>query len=441
MIAICMINIANAQQKNLPIPNLGKDAINHPLHENLPNHTTLKQKATNAITWNFDTIVDYDLKNLKYHRTTQSFDNFGNVLTQLSESWYNSTWINYDKYTYTYDANGNLLIELNEHIQVKNNKTTFTYDVNGNRLTQLHELWQNNIWENDSKTTFTYDANGNLLIELDESWENNAWINNLKSTYTYNVNGNLLTSLSEVWQNNAWLNSGNDTYSFDVNGNLLTEIDEVWQNNAWANNNKYTYTYDANGNYLTDLWEHWQNNSWVVYSKNTYTYDIDENLICILGESWENNTWLNANKFTFIYDTHGNSIAGKYEIWQNNNWLLYIGGNLGVYSSEGLIYDLGPIARYEAHFVSFTTGIIENNNKPINIYPNPATSKLTINLQQLTKLQNTTVSIYDVQGKLLLQQNITQPQTELNIASLAKGIYVVKINNDTNSMQSKFVKE
>ncbi|NVN95702.1 MAG: T9SS type A sorting domain-containing protein [Bacteroidetes bacterium] len=78
---------------------------------------------------------------------------------------------------------------------------------------------------------------------------------------------------------------------------------------------------------------------------------------------------------------------------------------------------------------------------PLNIYPNPATSKLTINLQQLTSLQNTTVSIYDVQGKLLLQQNITQPQTELNIAPLAKGIYILKVNNDTKSMQSKFVKE
>ncbi|NVN93664.1 MAG: T9SS type A sorting domain-containing protein [Bacteroidetes bacterium] len=89
------------------------------------------------------------------------------------------------------------------------------------------------------------------------------------------------------------------------------------------------------------------------------------------------------------------------------------------------------------------TGINELHNEKLalNIYPNPATSKLTINLQQQTILQNTTVSIYDVQGKLLLQQSITQPQTELNIASFAKGIYVVKVNNDKQSMVNKFVKE
>ena len=97
----------------------------------------------------------------------------------------------------------------------------------------------------------------------------------------------------------------------------------------------------------------------------------------------------------------------------------------------------------QANFSS-TQGINNNDslhNFSIIIQPNPATSKLTINLQQLTSLQNTTVSIYDMQGKLLLQKCITQPQTELNIASLAKGIYIVKVTNDTNSMQSKFVKE
>ncbi|MFZ4402296.1 MAG: T9SS type A sorting domain-containing protein [Bacteroidales bacterium] len=95
-------------------------------------------------------------------------------------------------------------------------------------------------------------------------------------------------------------------------------------------------------------------------------------------------------------------------------------------------------------FPDTTTLSIKNYEKiipNINIYPNPATSNVTINLQQLTHLQNTTVSIYDIQGKLLLQQNITQPQTELNIASLAKGIYVVKVNNNKQSLVSKFVKE
>jgi hypothetical protein len=97
--------------------------------------------------------------------------------------------------------------------------------------------------------------------------------------------------------------------------------------------------------------------------------------------------------------------------------------------------------RYEAHFVSFANGINENNSIPIHIYPNPASNKLTINLSQLKNLQNTSVSIYDIQGKLLLQQSITQPQTELTITQFAKGVYIVKVNNDKDTLISKFVKE
>ncbi|MFZ4740970.1 MAG: T9SS type A sorting domain-containing protein [Bacteroidales bacterium] len=173
--------------------------------------------------------------------------------------------------------------------------------------------------------------------------------------------------------------------------------------------------------------------------KSTNTYDANDNKLTELFESWLNNAWVNNGKYTYTYDANGNSSTGKFEEWLNNNWEMNSYGDLDVYSSKNNIFSLYQIARFEAHFVSFTTGINENSNKQINIYPNPATSNLTINLQQLTKLQNTTVSIYDIQGKLLLQQSITQQQTELNISSFAKGIYIVKLNN--NNMQSKFVKE
>jgi len=84
---------------------------------------------------------------------------------------------------------------------------------------------------------------------------------------------------------------------------------------------------------------------------------------------------------------------------------------------------------------------IKKSDLNIQIFPNPATNSLTLNLAQLKDIQNSTVSIYDIQGKLLLQQKIMQQQTELNISQFAKGIYIVKVNNDKETVQSKFVKE
>ena len=87
-------------------------------------------------------------------------------------------------------------------------------------------------------------------------------------------------------------------------------------------------------------------------------------------------------------------------------------------------------------------GIKENTqNNQLHLYPNPATNSLTLNLSQQQGLQNATVSIYDIQGKQLLQQNIVEPQTQIDISSFAKGIYIVKLQTDKEILQSKFVKE
>ena len=55
-------------------------------------------------------------------------------------------------------------------------------------------------------------------------------------------------------------------------------------------------------------------------------------------------------------------------------------------------------------------------------------------------LLNSILSIFDMHGNQVLQQAAKQPQTELNIANLAKGIYIVKVLNDNEIMVSKFIK-
>jgi hypothetical protein len=88
------------------------------------------------------------------------------------------------------------------------------------------------------------------------------------------------------------------------------------------------------------------------------------------------------------------------------------------------------------------SSVNENNSlkSGLLIYPNPASNKLSIYMQQ-NNLQYTTVSIYNIQGQLLMQQQIRQQQTELNISQFAKGIYIVKVQNEKETMVRKFVKE
>jgi hypothetical protein len=82
----------------------------------------------------------------------------------------------------------------------------------------------------------------------------------------------------------------------------------------------------------------------------------------------------------------------------------------------------------------------------IQVYPNPATDKITINLNNTSiSATNNTVQIVDYLGRVLLQQkaltNAGNTSLEFNINSLPKGNYVVVVKNEIESKTIKFVKE
>jgi hypothetical protein len=58
---------------------------------------------------------------------------------------------------------------------------------------------------------------------------------------------------------------------------------------------------------------------------------------------------------------------------------------------------------------------------------------------------NYVVSILDVTGKVVLQQanvsNNIQNKTELNVANLAAGVYLISVNQSGNVGQIRFVKQ
>jgi len=85
--------------------------------------------------------------------------------------------------------------------------------------------------------------------------------------------------------------------------------------------------------------------------------------------------------------------------------------------------------------------IDENSNSfSVHLFPNPANDKIYLNFQYTTIFQTPVLSVYDLQGRLLLQQTIQQEETELNINGLDKGIYIVKIIDKDKIFITKIVK-
>ncbi len=87
---------------------------------------------------------------------------------------------------------------------------------------------------------------------------------------------------------------------------------------------------------------------------------------------------------------------------------------------------------------SFGEGEIIVDNK-ISVFPNPVNNVLTINIPDLDKTAD--IRIFDMYGKLLLQQNTNLASTRLNVSSLTAGTYMVKVRNNNKESIIKIVKE
>jgi len=80
-----------------------------------------------------------------------------------------------------------------------------------------------------------------------------------------------------------------------------------------------------------------------------------------------------------------------------------------------------------------------NRNNFISIYPNPSHSSITIELPTQPS-KNTSLTISNTNGQKLITQAITEPKTEINIAQLPTGIYIVKVWNVREVIVRKVIK-
>ena len=90
--------------------------------------------------------------------------------------------------------------------------------------------------------------------------------------------------------------------------------------------------------------------------------------------------------------------------------------------------DINQVINYSMVLKIFNPG----QNRPLEIYPNPAGRKITIN----GKLQPGPVYLYDLAGKLIWTKQISGQQTitEVELPELQKGIYLIRIGQSTSKI-------
>jgi hypothetical protein len=80
-----------------------------------------------------------------------------------------------------------------------------------------------------------------------------------------------------------------------------------------------------------------------------------------------------------------------------------------------------------------TVNVCNNGQPSANIYPNPTTDVLNIQLQNVN-LDNTVASLYNALGQIVLKENITNYTHTFNTQSLANGLYTLDITTNNKSI-------
>jgi len=90
--------------------------------------------------------------------------------------------------------------------------------------------------------------------------------------------------------------------------------------------------------------------------------------------------------------------------------------------------------------VGIEGGVEENptDENVLQVFPNPTSDHIILKFSQNTKA---TIKIYNLLGEIKYTSIMSSPETTIDIADLAKGVYIVEVATEKKIMRKKFVKE
>jgi len=80
----------------------------------------------------------------------------------------------------------------------------------------------------------------------------------------------------------------------------------------------------------------------------------------------------------------------------------------------------------------------------VKVWPNPAAEVLNVSVNENFRQENTFVTVYDIQGRQVLQRSIRTfdaNNISLDVSDLNSGMYIVSVKDGTNTSTTKFVKK
>ena len=110
-----------------------------------------------------------------------------------------------------------------------------------------------------------------------------------------------------------------------------------------------------------------------------------------------------------------------------------------------VIWAIGSSTEYAYHSVrgatalSVSLGISENNLLSFEMYPNPVSDLL--NIQLPTSTEKAEVSVFDYTGRLVSSKTISSNDTAIDVQKISKGIYMIRVAANNKIGVQRFIKK
>ncbi|HRP88769.1 MAG TPA: T9SS type A sorting domain-containing protein [Edaphocola sp.] len=366
-----------------------------------------------------------------FSRSTSSLNANGNIGEIISRSKTGGTWENDLKEVYDYDAQGKIIkktsIDWISGAWENKSKEVSQYDAQGN-LTEFSSYdWVSGAWNNDRKYIYEYDANKNCTSSIYLIGSGSNWDNSEKTIITYNSNNKATNQLFLDWNSSTWEPDRQIVISYNGNNTVHSILTQDYTGGNWEDNEKFTYTY--NGNKKKDLtYEEYDGTVWNKNYKMNYYY-TNNNMDTLIGQGWDNggSSWKNDKRYILEYNSNNLATTLTNDFWQ-----------VGDYWDKTT-----SSSKYYFFYESFSgTGINQVQLlSRFNIYPNPASEYLNIEIDWKQPKGNATLTITDITGKTHHNQTIKQSlqsKDKIDISNLPSGIYNLTISTNEANISKQF---
>ena len=318
--------------------------------------------------------------------------------------------------------------------------------------------WENGIWVPDSRGDFYFSFSSTLSdSSVYHNYDTIAqdWVLDTKWISTFNESEQRTEQIMYEYQHEAsiWKKSIKQTLDYLNNGDSIVEEQFYWPeiDTNWTQIIKYATTYE-NGlrkRYYLYNWD-MLTSQYKMQSKEEYFYDESDNLIKSVSSFWDEASSNFVEIMKLIYS--GDDLEyvtfftwmSETQTWTPNGLMIYnLDKNGRSTSTDYFDYNESGdnFIKNEATVFLYKDQVVGINNLPkmeVQIYPNPTKDMLILKHDNLGKYA---FEIIDINGKVLLSKQSTNPQNKISLKDFERGMYILKLRSGGQVLTKQIIKK